>query len=90
MTSDVLAFHDETSAGGLLVPVMRNGARLAQAKPLADVRQYATNQLANLPSRLRTLDRCDPYPVSISPSLQECARALDAQNVRNTTSTTRP
>jgi nicotinate phosphoribosyltransferase len=88
MTSDVLAFHDETPAAGLLVPVMRKGKRLAQPKPLADVRQYATHQLAHLPSRLRTLDRCAPYPVTISPSLQECARALDVQNVRNRTSKT--
>jgi nicotinate phosphoribosyltransferase len=88
MTSDVLAFHDETPAAGLLVPVMRKGKRLAQPKPLADVRQYATHQLAHLPNRLRTLDRCAPYPVTISPSLQECARALDVQNVRDSTSKT--
>ena len=85
MSSDVLAFHDETSAAGLLVPVMRKGKRLAEAKPLAEVRQYATNQLADLPNRLRTLDRCDPYSVNVSPSLQECARTLDAQNVRSRT-----
>ena len=49
---------------------------------LADVRQYAADQLAQLPERLRTLDRCRPLSVTVSPSLQECARALDAQNVR--------
>jgi nicotinate phosphoribosyltransferase len=88
MTSDVLAFHDERSTAGLLVPVMRNGKRLAQPTPLVDVRQYASKQLALLPIRLRTLDRCDPYAVNISPSLQECARGLDAQNVRTRTATT--
>jgi nicotinate phosphoribosyltransferase len=88
MTSDVLAFHDERSTAGLLVPVMRNGKRLAQPTPLVDVRQYASKQLALLPNRLRTLDRCDPYAVNISPSLQECARGLDAQNVRTRTATT--
>jgi nicotinate phosphoribosyltransferase len=82
MTSDVLAFHDETPAAGLLVPVMRKGERLAEPTPLTDVRAYATNQLGRLPDRLRTLDRCDPYPVIISPLLQESARALDAQYVR--------
>jgi nicotinate phosphoribosyltransferase len=85
MTSDVLAFHDETPTAGLLVPVMRKGKRLAPPTLLADVRQYATDQLADLPNRLRTLDRCDPYSVTVSPSLQECARGLDAQNIRTRT-----
>ncbi len=90
MTSDMLTFYDETPGAGLLIPVMRKGKRLAEPTSLADVRQYATHQLAHLPDRLRTLDRCDPYPVTISPSLQECARRLDAENVRNAgTSTTR-
>ena len=82
MTNDILDFHDRASVAGLLVPVMRNGKRLAQAPPLADVRQYAIDQLAHLPDRLRALDRCDPYAVTISPSLQECARGLDALNIR--------
>jgi nicotinate phosphoribosyltransferase len=82
MTNDLLDFHDRASVAGLLVPVMRNGKRLVQALPLADVRQYAIDQLAHLPDRLRTLDRCDPYAVTISPSLQECARGLDALNIR--------
>jgi nicotinate phosphoribosyltransferase len=82
MTNDILDFHDRASVAGLLVPVMRNGKRLAQAPPLADVRQYVIDQLAHLPDRLRTLDRCDPYAVTISPSLQECARGLDALNIR--------
>jgi nicotinate phosphoribosyltransferase len=86
MTSDVLTFHDEMPDTGLLVPVMRKGKRLAKPTPLADVRQYATNQLALLSERLRTLDRCEPYAVTISASLQECARSLDAQNVRIGTS----
>ena len=60
------------------------------ATPLADVRQYATDQLAHLPDRLRTLDRSDPYSVTVSPSLQECARALDAQNIRNADNSKRP
>jgi len=88
MTNDILDFHDRASVAGLLVPVMRNGKRLVPAPPLADVRQYASDQLAHLPDRLRTLDRSDPYAVTISPSLQECARALDAQNVRNLTTKT--
>ena len=88
MTNDVLAFHDETSTGGLLVPVMRNGKRLAPPASLTDCREYAVKQLAQLPDRLRTLERSDPYTVNVSPALQECARGLDAQNVRTRTATT--
>jgi nicotinate phosphoribosyltransferase len=82
MTSDVLTFHDETPGSGLLVPVMGKGKRLAKPTPLADVRHYATSQLALLSEPLQTLDRCEPYAVTISGSLQECARSLDAQNLR--------
>ena len=49
-------------------------------QPLANVRQHNANQLSQLPDRLRSLDRTDPYPGTISPSLQECARALDERN----------
>jgi nicotinate phosphoribosyltransferase len=87
MTSDLLAFHDERSTAGLLVPVMREGKRLAPPTLLADVRRYATDQLAHLPDRLRTLDRCAPYSVIVSSLLQECARGLDAQNIRSQTPT---
>jgi nicotinate phosphoribosyltransferase len=82
MTNDVLTLQDETlAAEGLLAPVMRGGKRLAKPPPLADLRQYSAVQLAHLPDRLRTLDRCEPYTVTISASLRECARALDEQNI---------
>jgi nicotinate phosphoribosyltransferase len=82
MTNDVLTFHDAAqTASGLLVPAMRGGKRLAASPPLANVRQYAATQLEHLPDRLRSLERSEPYRVTISAALQECARALDAQNV---------
>lgn len=87
MTSDALTFHNERLAGeGLLVPVMRGGKRLTRPQSLADLRQHAATQLARLPESLRILDRTEPFPVTISSSLQESARALDEQNVRKQTS----
>ncbi len=83
MKSDALTLHDERPGAGLLIPVMRNGKRLAKPLPLADVRRFAATQLAQLPDGLRALDQSEPYPVAVSSSLQECARALDAQNVRS-------
>lgn len=82
LASDVLTFHHETSeADGLLVPVMRGGKRLAKPQPLAALRQHAANQLAQLPDRLRTLDRAEPFAVTISASLRDCVRSLDERNV---------
>lgn len=83
MMSDTLTTRHETSAGeGLLVPVMRGGKRLTMPQSLADLRQRAATQLARLPESLRTLDRTEPFPVTVSSSLRESARALDEQNVR--------
>ena len=83
MTSDILDFHDESANRGFTRSCHARGqaARPGQRR-WRTCAQYATDQLAHLPNRLRTLDRCDPYAVTISPSLQECARALDAQNIR--------
>jgi len=82
MASDVLTFRQETlAAEALLVPVMRGGKRLARPQPLAALRQYAASQLTRLPDGLRTLDRSEPFEVTISTSLRERARALDEQNL---------
>jgi nicotinate phosphoribosyltransferase len=61
---------------------MRGGKRLTMPQSLADLRQRAATQLARLPESLRTLDRTEPFPVTVSLSLRESARALDEQNVR--------
>jgi nicotinate phosphoribosyltransferase len=86
MTNDVLAFHDEPGTTlGLLVPVMRRGKRVAESRPLADIRQDTASQLEQLPDRLRSLDPSDPYPVTISKALRDCAQALDRQYVQQAT-----
>ena len=45
---------------------------------ICDIRALAAANLAQLPSRLRTLEDGTPYPVEIASSLQELARSLDA------------
>jgi len=82
MADDVVTLHHEKLEGeALLVPVMRGGKRIADPQPLPALRRYAAAQLARLPDGLRTLDRSEPFKVSISPSLRECARALDERNL---------
>ena len=77
IASDVLAFRQEAlPAEALLIPVMRDGKRLASPQPLSSLRQYAATQLARLPDGLRTLDRSEPFKVAISESVRQCCRRV--------------
>ncbi|MET0253813.1 MAG: nicotinate phosphoribosyltransferase [Terrimicrobiaceae bacterium] len=81
IASDVLAFRQEAlPAEALLIPVMRDGKRLASPQPLSSLRQYTATQLARLPDGLRTLDRSEPFKVAISESVRQCAGELDDQS----------
>ena len=78
---DVLAFRQEAlPAEALLIPVMRDGKRLASPEPLSSLRQYTATQLARLPDGLRALDRSEPFKVAISESVRQCAGELDDQS----------
>jgi nicotinate phosphoribosyltransferase len=82
MTDDIVTLcHEKLEGQALLIPVMRGGKRIGDPQPLPALRRYAAEQLAQLPDSLRILDHSEPFKVSISPSLQECARALDERNL---------
>lgn len=72
-TSDVIALEGEHVPGeALLVPVMVAGRRLPAGRaPLVDARDRARAQLAALPSRLRRLERAEPFPVAVSERLRK-------------------
>jgi nicotinate phosphoribosyltransferase len=53
----------------LLRPAMRAGRRTAPKESLAQLRERAQRSLADLPERLRRLERGFAYPAAISPSL---------------------
>jgi nicotinate phosphoribosyltransferase len=53
----------------LLVPVMREGRRLAEPPPITDARQRAVEQVASLPEESRRLRNPEIYQVGISPEL---------------------
>jgi len=48
---------DRQTGASLLIPVMRNGQRLADPEPMAQTRDHAAASLATLPDELRKLDR---------------------------------
>lgn len=77
MTSDLVTPAGEQRDGvPLLVPVMRAGKRVGTPSSLAQIREHAKRELAQLPRRLATLESMT-YPVEIDPALQRLARECD-------------
>lgn len=82
LASDTLTLsHENEEAEPLLVPVMRDGKRLANPRPLPALREFTASQLSRLPDRLRTLEPSEPFEVAISESVRHCAHALDDRNL---------
>jgi nicotinate phosphoribosyltransferase len=79
MTGDVLALQDDRQAGEpLLIPVMRQGRRLAAPPTLADIRHKAAQGLAQLPEPQRQLRQgTTAFPVTIAPGLIALAEEVD-------------
>jgi nicotinate phosphoribosyltransferase len=78
MTGDVLALdHDQQAGEPLLVPVMRNGRRLAAPPTLADIRKRAAQGLAQLPWSSRHLSDGTTLPVTVAPGLIALAEEVD-------------
>lgn len=73
MAADVLAVDGEALPGvPLMVPVMKDGVRVATPRSLGNIVAAAREELRALPASLRVLGRVSPpYPVRISPALQK-------------------
>jgi nicotinate phosphoribosyltransferase len=64
----------------LLVPVMRDGRRLAAPEPLERARERAAAAIGILPERVRALEPADPpYAVEPSAALARLQREIEAQ-----------
>ncbi|MFS8069186.1 MAG: nicotinate phosphoribosyltransferase, partial [Byssovorax sp.] len=63
----------------LLIPVMRAGARVAPAEPIAAIRERAARSLASLPAELRGLDEPTPSWVGLVPRPSPRLEALLAE-----------
>ncbi len=76
---DVIACADEDSVGRpLLVPMMRDGKRLPKGTiDLTTARQYAQEQIARLPERVRAITPANPpYPVEVSQKLSDLQQRI--------------
>lgn len=69
---DLIALANEShpTASPLLVPVMREGKRLAAPEPLAAARARCIESLKQLPARLLSIQHAAPYPVRYSQPLK--------------------
>jgi len=78
MIADTLSTEDDRHEGDILIhPVMSSGRRIAPQPSLKDVRERARRELERLPLELRTTRASVPYPVQISPGLQQLAIISD-------------
>jgi nicotinate phosphoribosyltransferase len=75
---DLLALESDPGGGdSLILPVMRQGRRLAPAEDLATIRERLIVQLERLPEGVKRLRDPAPYPVRISEALQDLAAEVD-------------
>ena len=79
---DVLALASEPSAGGtpLLVPVMRDGKRLAPTEPIAVAQARLAADLDALPEPARRLHDPVAPKVRVSPQLEQLTREVAAEH----------
>lgn len=78
MNYDTIATHSDSQSGvPLLRAAIKNGRRVAAKEPLTKTRERVGAELAQLPERLRRLERSDPYRVEIAESLHRLARVAD-------------
>lgn len=78
---DVLTVEGDAQEGEpLLGLVMRGGVRVRPAPSLLDARERARAQIAVLPDPLRGLAKAEPYPVEVSPALQDLTLRLDRES----------
>jgi nicotinate phosphoribosyltransferase len=78
LAGDVLTLESDVRPGEpLLQPVMRDGRRIAERPALKDLRAHAGEELARLPTYLRTLRPDRTYPVEVSERLVRLAVQVD-------------
>ena len=71
-----LASESHPTASPLLVPVMREGKRVARPEPLAAARSRCIESLKQLPTRLLSIQHAAPYPVRYSQPLKNLLQKI--------------
>lgn len=78
MAGDVITTEDDAQAGeALIIPVMRNGKRIAPPEPLETIRKRVIQELNQLPASHKGLQQAATYPVTISDVLRRLAEEVD-------------
>jgi nicotinate phosphoribosyltransferase len=85
IASDVLSVEgDKLEGEPLIQSFIKDGKRVAPAESLLAVRERALAELHRLPPSLRALERsATDYPVIVAEALQELARKVDLDQIRN-------
>ena len=77
LAKDVIALADEKVKGEpLLVKVMENGKVTYNLPSLSEIRAAAQENLAKLPEKYKKLTEAPPYPVDLSPALEDMIKKL--------------
>jgi len=77
---DILGLEDEKIKGKpLLVKVMQGGENIYNQPRLEDIRIFALDNIARLPSRFKKLINAPRYPVEISPGLKKLTKKLEKE-----------
>ncbi len=66
---EVTSKNEDRAAEGLLIKVMENGNKIHNQVSVLEARQHLSSQIDKLPSEMRSLRKCEPYPVKISKNL---------------------
>jgi nicotinate phosphoribosyltransferase len=78
---DIVAASEMREGTPLLQPVLRKGELVSLLPTLAEVRAYAADQLARLPSDLRSIESTASLVPSVSPRLRSLAEEVDRNNL---------
>ena len=79
LRGDILSVEGDRLEGeSLILPVMKEGRRLAPAESLQQSRQRALGELKRLPESLKSLEAAPPYTVTVSEALKNLAVEVDA------------
>lgn len=78
MAGDTLTIEGDGCEGiTLLSKVMSGGRRTSAAQDIKDIAMYTRSQLKTLPAHFKALETAPPYPVRISPALQQLKKEME-------------
>ena len=73
--------RSSSSAAPLLIPVIKQGKRVAQLPSLREIQRHTQAQLKNLPGEYMDLERSEPFPVEYSESIIQLLEQIRSQTI---------